>query len=255
MLKITFLGTGTSQGIPVVGSNHPVCKSVDPKDSRLRSSILVQWKSFNFVIDCGPDFRYQMLRTNCNKVDAVFFTHEHSDHVSGIDDLRPFYFNHGDVNIYAHKRVLLNIKNRFSYIFNNDNNYPGVPVINPTEIDNNIFKVNGLNIMPISVKHNKLQVFGYRLEDFAYITDMKTISDFEISKLTNLKVLVLNCLRIKEHHSHLNLKEALDLVKIIKPKICYFTHISHYLGFHKEVESNLPDNIFLAYDQLTIKIS
>ena len=255
MLKITFLGTGTSQGIPVVGSNHPVCKSVDPKDSRLRSSILIQWKSFNFVIDCGPDFRYQMLRTNCNKVDAVFFTHEHSDHVSGIDDLRPFYFNHGDVNIYAHKRVLLNIKNRFSYIFNNDNNYPGVPVINPIEIDNNIFKVNGLNIMPISVKHNKLQVFGYRLEDFAYITDMKTISDFEISKLTNLKVLVLNCLRIKEHHSHLNLKEALDLVKIIKPKICYFTHISHYLGFHKEVESNLPDNIFLAYDQLTIKVS
>ena len=255
MLKITFLGTGTSQGIPVVGSNHPVCKSVDPKDSRLRSSILIQWKSFNFVIDCGPDFRYQMLRTNCNKVDAVFFTHEHSDHVSGIDDLRPFYFNHGDIEIYAHKRVVSNIKNRFNYIFNNDNNYPGVPVINPIEIDNNIFKVNGLNITPINVKHNKLQVFGYRLEDFAYITDMKTISDFEISKLTNLKVLVLNCLRIKEHHSHLNLKEALDLVKIIKPKICYFTHISHYLGFHKEVESNLPDNIFLAYDQLTIKVS
>ena len=255
MLKITFLGTGTSQGIPVVGSNHPVCKSVDPKDSRLRSSILIQWKSFNFVIDCGPDFRYQMLRTNCNKVDAVFFTHEHSDHVSGIDDLRPFYFNHGDIEIYAHKRVLLNIKNRFNYIFNNDNNYPGVPVINPIEIDNNIFKVNGLNIMPISVKHNKLQVFGYRLEDFAYITDMKTISDFEILKLSNLKVLVLNCLRIEEHHSHLNLKEALDLVKIIKPEICYFTHISHYLGFHKEVESNLPDNIFLAYDQLTIKVS
>jgi phosphoribosyl 1,2-cyclic phosphate phosphodiesterase len=196
-----------------------------------------------------------MLRSNCNKVDAVFFTHEHSDHVSGIDDLRPFYFNHGDIEIYAHKRVVSNIKNRFNYIFNNDNNYPGVPVINPIEIDNDIFKVNGLNITPINVKHNKLQVFGYRLEDFAYITDMKTISDFEISKLNNLKVLVLNCLRIEEHHSHLNLKEALDLVKIIKPKICYFTHISHYLGFHKEVESNLPDNIFLAYDQLTIEVS
>ncbi len=255
MLKITFLGTGTSQGIPVVGSNHPVCKSTDHKDNRLRSSILIQWKSFNFVIDCGPDFRFQMLRSNCNKVDAVFFTHEHSDHVSGIDDLRPFYFNHGDIEIYAHKRVLSNIKNRFNYIFNNDNNYPGVPVINPIEIDNDVFKVNGLNITPINVKHNKLQVFGYRLEDFAYITDMKTISDFEISKLTNLKVLVLNCLRIEEHHSHLNLKEALDLVKIIKPKICYFTHVSHYLGFHKEVESNLPDNIFLAYDQLTIEVS
>ena len=255
MLKITFLGTGTSQGIPVVGSNHPVCKSIDHKDKRLRSSILIQWKSFNFIIDCGPDFRYQMLRSNCNKVDAVFFTHEHSDHVSGIDDLRPFYFNHGDIEIYAHKRVVSNIKNRFNYIFNNDNNYPGVPVINPIEIANDVFKVNGLNITPINVKHNKLQVFGYRLEDFAYITDMKTISDFEILKLSNLKVLVLNCLRIEEHHSHLNLKEALDLVKIIKPKICYFTHISHYLGFHKEVESNLPDNIFLAYDQLTIKVS
>ena len=255
MLKITFLGTGTSQGIPVVGSNHPVCKSIDPKDNRLRSSILIQWKSFNFIIDCGPDFRYQMLRSNCNKVDAVFFTHEHSDHVSGIDDLRPFYFNHGDIEIYAHKRVVSNIKNRFNYIFNNDNNYPGVPVINPIEIDNGVFKVNGLNITPINVKHNKLQVFGYRLKDFAYITDMKTISDFEISKLSNLKVLVLNCLRIEEHHSHLNLKEALDLVKIIKPKICYFTHVSHYLGFHKEVESNLPDNIFLAYDQLTIEVS
>jgi len=255
MLKITFLGTGTSQGIPVVGSNHPVCKSIDHKDKRLRSSILIQWKSFNFIIDCGPDFRYQMLRSNCNKVDAVFFTHEHSDHVSGIDDLRPFYFNHGDIEIYAHKRVVSNIKNRFNYIFNNDNNYPGVPVINPIEIANDVFKVNGLNITPINVKHNKLQVFGYRLEDFAYITDMKTISDFEILKLSNLKVLVLNCLRIEEHHSHLNLKEALDLVKIIKPKICYFTHISHYLGFHKEVESNLPDNIFLAYDQLTIEVS
>ena len=255
MLKITFLGTGTSQGIPVVGSNHPVCKSIDSKDNRLRSSILIQWKSFNFIIDCGPDFRYQMLRSNCNKVDAVFFTHEHSDHVSGIDDLRPFYFNHGDIEIYAHKRVVSNIKNRFNYIFNNDNNYPGVPVINPIEIANDVFKVNGLNITPINVKHNKLQVFGYRLEDFAYITDMKTISDFEILKLSNLKVLVLNCLRIEEHHSHLNLKEALDLVKIIKPKICYFTHISHYLGFHKEVESNLPDNIFLAYDQLTIEVS
>lgn len=255
MLKITFLGTGTSQGIPVPGSNHPVCKSIDPKDNRLRSSILIQWKSFNFIIDCGPDFRYQMLRSNCNKVDAVFFTHEHSDHVSGIDDLRPFYFNHGDIEIYAHKRVVSNIKNRFNYIFNNDNNYPGVPVINPIEIANDVFKVNGLNITPINVKHNKLQVFGYRLEDFAYITDMKTISDFEILKLSNLKVLVLNCLRIEEHHSHLNLKEALDLVKIIKPKICYFTHISHYLGFHKEVESNLPDNIFLAYDQLTIEVS
>ena len=255
MLEITFLGTGTSQGIPVVGSNHPVCKSIDQKDKRLRSSILIKWKYYNFLIDCGPDFRYQMLRSNCNKLDGVFITHEHSDHVAGIDDLRPFYFNHGDIDIYAHNRVLSNLKNRYNYIFNNNNNYPGVPVINPIEIDNNVFNVKGLNITPICVKHNKLQVFGFRLEDFAYITDMKSISDSELLKLTNLNVLVLNCLRIKEHHSHLNLKEALDLVKIINPKVCYFTHISHYLGFHEEVESNLPENIFLAYDQLSIKVS
>ena len=240
MLEITFLGTGTSQGIPVVGSNHPVCKSIDQKDKRLRSSILIKWKSFNFVVDCGPDFRYQMLRANCNKLDGVFFTHEHSDHVAGIDDLRPFYFNHGDIEIYAHNRVLSNLKTRYNYIFDNDNNYPGVPVINPIEIDNNDFNVKGLKITPICVKHNKLQVFGYRLEDFAYITDMKSISDSELLKLSNLNVLVLNCLRIKEHHSHLNLEEALGLVKIINPKVCYFTHISHYLGFHEEVESNLP---------------
>jgi phosphoribosyl 1,2-cyclic phosphate phosphodiesterase len=255
MLEIIFLGTGTSQGIPVVGSNHPVCKSIDQKDKRLRSSILIKWKSFNFVVDCGPDFRYQMLRANCNKLDGVFFTHEHSDHVAGIDDLRPFYFNQGDIDIYAHNRVLSNLKTRYNYIFHNDNNYPGVPVINPIEIGNNVFNVKGLNITPISVKHNKLQVFGYRLKDFAYITDMKSISDSELLKLSNLNVLVLNCLRVEEHHSHLNLKEALDLVKIIKPKICYFTHVSQYLGFHEEVENKLPENIFLAYDQLSIKVS
>ena len=152
MLEITFLGTGTSQGIPVIGSNHPVCKSIDQKDKRLRSSILIKWKSYNFLIDCGPDFRYQMLRSNCNKLDGVFITHEHSDHVAGIDDLRPFYFNYGDIDIYAHNRVLLNLKSRYNYIFNNDNNYPGLPVINPIEIDNNVFNVKGLNITPICVK-------------------------------------------------------------------------------------------------------
>lgn len=255
MLKITFLGTGTSQGIPVIGSNHPVCKSKDIKDNRLRSSILIHWNSFVYVIDCGPDFRYQMLRSKCNKINAVFLTHEHSDHVSGLDDLRPFYFNHGDINIYSHKRVIDNLKRRFKYIFNNSNNYPGVPVINPIEINNSLFKVNGLDIIPISVKHNKLQVFGFRIENFAYITDMKTISKKELSKLTGLSVLVLNCLRIEEHHSHLNLKEALALVKVINPKVCYFTHISHYLGFHKEVERTLPDNIFLAYDQLSVRVN
>ena len=252
MLKITFLGTGTSQGIPVIGSNHPVCKSVDEKDRRLRSSILVNWKTFNYVIDCGPDFRYQMLRVGCDKINGLFFTHEHSDHVAGLDDLRPFYFHHGDINIYAHKRVVKSLKRRYDYIFDNKNKYPGVPVINPIAINNNSFNVNGLEIVPVNVYHNKLQVFGFRIKNFAYITDMKTISENELKKLSNLNVLVLNCLRIKEHHSHLNLTEAIELVNKINPKVCYFTHISHHLGFHNEVEKILPKNIFLGYDGLSL---
>ena len=255
MLKITFLGTGTSQGIPVIGSNHPVCKSADKKDRRLRSSILVSWKKFNYIIDCGPDFRYQMLRTRCDKINAVFFTHEHSDHVAGLDDLRPFYFNHGELDVYAHKRVIENLKKRYDYIFDNKNKYPGIPVINPININNIAFNVNGLNILPINVYHNKLQVFGFRLENFAYITDMKTISEEELKKLSNLDTLVLNCLRLEEHHSHLNLTEAIELVEKINPKVCYFTHISHHLGFHNEVEKNLPKNIFLAYDELSLTVS
>lgn len=255
MLKITFLGTGTSQGIPVIGSNHPVCKSANEKDRRLRSSILVNWKTFNYVIDCGPDFRYQMLRVGCDKINGLFFTHEHSDHVAGLDDLRPFYFHHGDINIYAHKRVVKNLKRRYDYIFDNKNMYPGIPVINPIEINNNSFNVHGLEIVPVNVYHNKLQVFGFRIKNFAYVTDMKTISEKELKKLSNLNVLVLNCLRIEEHHSHLNLTEAIELVNKINPKVCYFTHISHHLGFHKEVEKILPKNIFLAYDELSLNIN
>jgi phosphoribosyl 1,2-cyclic phosphate phosphodiesterase len=255
MLKITFLGTGTSQGIPVIGSDHPVCKSTDEKDRRLRSSILIKWKTFNYIIDCGPDFRYQMLRTRCDKINAVFFTHEHSDHVAGLDDLRPFYFNYGELDVYAHKRVIENLKKRYDYIFDNKNKYPGILVINPININNIAFNVNGLNILPINVYHNKLQVFGFRLENFAYITDMKTISEEELKKLSNLDTLVLNCLRLEEHHSHLNLTEAIELVEKINPKVCYFTHISHHLGFHNEVEKNLPKNIFLAYDELSLTVS
>jgi phosphoribosyl 1,2-cyclic phosphate phosphodiesterase len=255
MLKITFLGTGTSQGIPVIGSDHPVCKSTDEKDRRLRSSILIKWKTFNYIIDCGPDFRYQMLRTRCDKINAIFFTHEHSDHVAGLDDLRPFYFNYGELDVYAHKRVIENLKKRYDYIFDNKNKYPGILVINPININNIAFNVNGLNILPINVYHNKLQVFGFRLENFAYITDMKTISEEELKKLSNLDTLVLNCLRLEEHHSHLNLTEAIELVEKINPKVCYFTHISHHLGFHNEVEKNLPKNIFLAYDELSLTVS
>ncbi|MGY8919064.1 MAG: MBL fold metallo-hydrolase [Flavobacteriales bacterium] len=255
MLQITFLGTGTSQGIPVIGSTHPVCKSDNVKDKRLRSSILLNWKMFTYVIDCGPDFRYQMLRSNCDKINGVFFTHEHSDHVAGLDDLRPFYFNQGELHVYAHKRVVENLKKRYDYIFDNKNKYPGIPVIKPINISNIPFNVNGLDIVPINVYHNKLQVFGFRIKNFAYITDMKTISVKELKKLSNLDTLVLNCLRIEEHHSHLNLTEAIELVEKINPKVCYFTHISHHLGFHEEVEKRLPKNIFLAYDELSLTVS
>tara|TARA_B100000886_G_scaffold350_1_gene245 strand:- start:1338 stop:2108 length:771 start_codon:yes stop_codon:yes gene_type:complete len=253
MLKITFLGTGTSQGIPVIGSNHPVCLSSDTKDQRLRVSVLIQWDNINLVIDCGPDFRQQMLREKIGHLDGVFFTHEHADHSAGMDDFRPFFFRQGDIPVYASQRVIQNFKKRFDYIFSNENKYPGAPsvrikVISP---DSN-FKFGGKKIIPIEVMHNKLPVMGYRIENFCYLTDIKTINDKEIKKLEGLDVLVLSCLRIEEHPNHLNLQEAIDLISLISPKTSYLTHISHLMGFHKEISTFLPKNVFLAYDTLTI---
>ena len=254
-MKVTFLGTGTSTGIPLIGSNHPVCCSSDYKDKRLRSSVLVQWKNYSYVIDTGPDFRQQMLRVGCNRIDGVLYTHEHSDHTSGIDDLRAFCFKQGEIPIYAHKRVIDNLFNRFEYIFNKEKKYAGAPILKPIKVVNNKkFSISNINISPISYKHAKLQVFGYRFNDFAYLTDMKTIDDLEIKKLSNLEVLVLNCIRIEPHYSHLNLEEALKLIQIIKPKKTYLTHISHLLGFHKDVEKTLPESVFLSYDGLEIDL-
>ncbi|MCH1548579.1 MAG: MBL fold metallo-hydrolase [Flavobacteriaceae bacterium] len=253
-MEITFLGTGTSQGIPVIGSNHPVCKSNNSKDKRLRSSILISQDNKNYVIDCGPDFRQQMIRNNIQDLNAILFTHEHSDHVAGLDDIRPFYFRQGEFNIYGNKSTLSALKVRYPYIFNNNNNYPGVPKIKCNLINITPFIIDSLIFNPIKVYHNKLEVLGFRINNFAYLTDVKTIKPKEIKKLSNLKVLVLNCLRIEYHHSHLNLEEAISLVEKINPKICYFTHISHHLGFHNEVEKLLPENIYLAYDQLKIQI-
>ena len=254
-MKVTFLGTGTSTGIPLIGSNHPVCRSSDYKDKRLRSSVLIQWKDYSYVIDTGPDFRQQMLQSKCNKIDGVLYTHEHSDHTSGIDDLRAFCFKQGEIPIYAHERVIDNLFKRFEYIFNNEKKYAGAPILKPIKVINDKkFNISNLNITPISYMHAKLQVFGYRFNDFAYLTDLKTINDMEINKLDNLEVLVLNCIRIEPHYSHLNLKEALSLIKLIKPKKTYLTHISHLLGFHKEVEKNLPESVFLSYDGLKIDL-
>ncbi|MGB6267394.1 MAG: MBL fold metallo-hydrolase [Olleya sp.] len=253
-MKITFLGTGTSQGIPVIGSTHPVCLSTNPKDKRLRVSVMVQWDDNTFVVDCGPDFRQQMLRANPKKIDAILFTHEHADHTAGIDDIRPYCFRQGEMPIYAHKRVIEQLKIRFEYVFATENRYPGAPNVKVNQIKNDPFTVNGKQIIPIEGFHHKLQVFGFRFDQFAYLTDIKTIAKAEINKLKNLEVLVINALREEEHISHLNLNEALEIVNIIQPKRAYFTHISHLLGFHEDVQQKLPKNVFLAYDQLEITI-
>ncbi|WP_372756431.1 MBL fold metallo-hydrolase [Mariniflexile sp.] len=253
-MKITFLGTGTSQGIPVIGSTHPVCLSNDRKDKRLRVSVLVEWDDYTYVVDCGPDFRYQILRAGCTKIDGVLFTHEHSDHIMGLDDIRPFYFSQGDIPIYAHKRVLKSLKTKFDYIFTTENKYPGAPSVISNRVKNKPFKLNNLEVVPVKGRHNRLQVFGYRFGDFAYLTDMKTVKEKEINKIKNVKVLVVNALRMEPHHSHFNLEEALIFIEKVNPGKAYLTHISHTLGFHAEVEKLLPENVFLAYDELQITI-
>ncbi|MCJ7467573.1 MAG: MBL fold metallo-hydrolase [Maribacter sp.] len=254
-MKITFLGTGTSQGIPVIGSDHPVCLSGDPKDNRLRVSVLLSWENYNFVIDCGPDFRQQMLRHKVSKLDGILFTHEHSDHVAGLDDIRPFFFRQGDIPIYAHERVIKSLQERFDYIFANSNRYPGAPAVQVhTIVNDHPFKLGGKMIIPVEADHNRLQVFGYRIDEFTYLTDVKSMKDHEVEKIKGTGVLVVNALRIEPHHSHFNLEDALKFVEKVGPKTAYFTHISHLLGFHKEVEKKLPKGVHLAYDNLTITL-
>ena len=254
-MNLYFLGTGTSQGIPVIGSNHSVCLSTNQKDKRLRVSVKISWEDYVFIIDCGPDFRQQMLASNCQKVDGILFTHEHSDHTAGLDDIRPFNFRQGSLPIFAHQRVINNLKKRFDYIFEVANRYPGAPSVQTVEVLNNTpFAIGNKNATPINVMHGNLQVFGYRIDDFAYLTDVKTIEDSEINKLKGLKVLVVNALREEPHATHFNLKEALDFIQLIQPQKTYLTHISHILGFHDEVQQKLPENVFLAYDNLQITI-
>lgn len=254
-MEVYFLGTGTSQGIPVIGSKHSVCKSTDLKDKRLRVSVWISWENHSFVIDCGPDFRQQMLASNCQKVDAILYTHEHSDHTAGLDDIRPFNFVQGEMPIYAHQRVLDNLRKRFEYIFATENRYPGAPSVKTIEVKNNhSFSIGNKKAIPINVMHGDLQVFGYRIDDFAYLTDVKTIEGSEISKLKNLKVLVVNALREEPHASHFNLQEALDFIALIQPESAYLTHISHIMGFHEDIQKKLPDNVYLAYDNLKITI-
>ena len=254
-MKITFLGTGTSQGIPIIGSKHPVCLSSDPKDNRLRVSVMVSWGKYNYVIDCGPDFRQQMLTHDVSRIDGILFTHEHSDHTAGLDDIRPFFFRQGDIPIYAHQRVADSLRQRFDYIFTDANRSPGAPAVAVNTIEKNEpFLLGDLSVVPIEANHNRVQVFGFRFGDFTYLTDVKTISEEEKSKIMGSRVVVVNALREEAHHSHFNLEEALSFIEDIKPEKAYLTHISHLLGFHEEVEKKLPKGVHLAYDNLILNI-
>ena len=253
-MRVTLLGTGTSQGVPIIGSDHPVCKSSDPKDKRLRVSALLEWGNHTYVIDCGPDFRQQMLANNVSNIDGIIYTHEHNDHVIGLDDVRPFYFKQGNIAVFAHERVMNELKKRFEYVFAVKNKYPGAPTLNENIISNQSFQLGQKEITPINVYHGKLQVFGFRIEDFAYVTDAKYIAEEELEKLKGVKVLVLNALRKEEHNTHLNLEQAIEVSRKVGAEKTYFTHISHHLGFHKEVEKELPEGIHLGYDNLQIEV-
>lgn len=251
-MKITFLGTGTSQGIPVIGCGCAVCKSNDPRDKRLRVSVLIEIEDVTIVIDSGPDFRYQMLREGVMDLDAILYTHEHKDHVAGLDDIRPFnYILKKHIDIYATPRVQEALKREFAYIFS-DVKYHGLPLINLFTVGDEAFEVKGNLIMPIAVMHHKLPVKGYRIKDFTYITDAKTISDEEIEKIKGTKVLVLNALQKESHISHFTFAEAIEMANRIGAETTYFTHMSHNLGLHADVEKELPSHIKLAYDGLRL---
>lgn len=253
-MKITFLGTGTSQGVPLISCDCMVCSSSDPKDKRLRSSILIEEKGKTIVIDTGPDFRQQMLRERIKNLDAVVFTHEHKDHTAGFDDIRAFnYINNKKMDVYASARVQEAIRREFAYIFS-DFKYPGIPEINLHLLENKLMDIEGVRFLPIEVMHYKLPVFGFRIQDFTYITDANYISDVEKEKIKGTKVLVLNALRREPHISHYTLKEAIELVEEIQPERAYFTHISHQLGLHSDVQKELSPAIELAYDGLKIHL-
>ncbi|WP_139957903.1 MBL fold metallo-hydrolase [Flavicella sediminum] len=253
-MKITFLGTGTSQGVPMILSNHPVNSSKDLKDNRLRSSVLVSWNEFSYLIDCGPDFRQQVLRAEVKNINGILFTHEHSDHIAGLDDIRPYCYKIGAMPIYAQKRVMTCLEKRYDYIFQKENRYPGAAQVEENIIEDQVFELNGITITPINLLHGTLEIFGYRFDNFAYLTDIKYIKEEEKEKLKNLEVLVVSAIRYEPHPTHFNVEEALAFIEEIKPKKAYITHISHMLGFHKEVSKALPENVYLSYDGLELEI-
>ena len=251
--KLTTLGSGTSQGVPVIGCDCRVCSSSDKRDKRTRTSVLIHINGENHVIDTGPDFRTQMLRENIQSLKSVIFTHEHKDHIAGLDDIRPFNFKEKrSMNVYASDRVREALLREYHYIFA-DKKYPGVPNVNLSIIENEKFQIDtGIEIEPIEVLHYKLPVFGFRIGDITYITDAKTISEEEKEKIKGSNILIINALRREPHMSHFNLDEALDFIHEVDPKHAYLTHISHLFGTHTEIEKELPGNVHTAYDGLSL---
>jgi phosphoribosyl 1,2-cyclic phosphate phosphodiesterase len=250
----TFLGTGTSQGVPVIACSCEVCQSTDSRDKRLRSSIMISDGPHNIVIDTGPDFRQQMLRLAVKDLDAVVFTHEHKDHIAGLDDVRAFnYFSGKAMTVYCNDRVEVALRREFYYAFTTEK-YPGVPEIRFSPIESEVFEIGKVPFQPIAVKHLNMDVLGFRINDFSYVTDANYIPAAEMDKLKGSKTLVLNALRKEKHPSHFTLEEALEIINILKPEQAYLTHISHQLGKHEDVTAELPKNVHLAYDGLKLDI-
>ncbi len=253
-MEVTFLGTGTSTGVPVVACDCQVCQSSDSRDRRLRTSVMVKINEHNFIIDCGPDFRYQMIRENVEDISAIIFTHGHRDHIAGLDDVRAFnYVLNKTVNVYASQEVVGSIKREFPYIFT-EKRFFGAPQLEFHIIENQKFMVEDVEFIPIEVLHHKLKVFGFRIGGFSYVTDANYISEEEKEKLKDSDVLVINALRKSKHISHFSLNEALQVIEQVKPRKAYITHLSHFIGLHETIQKNLPDNVFLAYDGLTVNI-
>ena len=253
-MKITLLGTGTSQGIPVIACKCDVCRSSDPKDKRLRSAIMVEDGKTRIVVDAGPDFRQQMLQHNVDSLDAILLTHEHADHIFGLDDIRSFnWLRRSAMDVYCESRVQENLKNIFNYVFA-QNKYPGIPRMDLITVDSNPFNVGDIEVVPIRLYHHKLPVYGFRFGNFAYLTDFNTIEDPEFEKLTGIDLLVICALRKESHISHLNLKSALDIIEKLSPRKAYLTHMSHDIGKYADLIKELPTNVEPGYDGLVLEL-
>lgn len=253
-MKFTFLGTGTSMGVPVIACDCRTCTSSNQKDKRLRSSLLYENDGVTLLFDAGPDFRQQMLRQNVRELDSILVTHEHKDHIAGMDDVRAFnYISRDAIDIYAEERVQMAIRREYSYVFSHCH-YPGIPRMRLNNISGQPFNLKGLEIIPVRVKHWNLDIYGFRIGDFAYITDASFISKESMEKLSGVKYLVINALRKEKHNSHFNLEEALGIISILTPRKSYITHIGHQMGLHDEVSGTLPPNVLLAYDGLSVEV-